>query len=118
MHWATRARWNDAWHENVGQHINLNRKLFGPLPLKFATITTFFHSIREIDEDNMKNAAKPLVDSLKVTLGNTKVGPNKWLPKPGLGIIIDDKREFLKTYVEWVPTHKVAEEHLEMRIEF
>lgn len=118
MHWAAAGRWKHAWQDMVGQHVNLIRKSFGPLPLKFATITTFFHSIREIDEDNMKNAAKPLIDILKVSLGNTKIGPNKWMPKPGLGIIIDDKREFLKTYTEWVPTHKIVEEHIEMRIEF
>lgn len=116
MHWATRHKWVEAWQKEVGIQFQLNRKAFGRLPLKFARITVNLWSIQEIDKDNRYNACKPLIDAFKVSLGNTRIG-TKVYPKPGLGIIIDDKEKYVDWTVNWMKAKNRLNEYVEIIFE-
>lgn len=117
MHWATRAQWNQAWHTTVGQQVQLHRKSFGKLPLPFTKLILIFYSIQEIDKDNMFQAGKPLIDILKINMGNRRFG-KKVIPKPGLGVITDDRSAFLDWDVRWKKAEHRIDEHVEMNFKF
>ncbi len=103
MHWMTRNKWNQAWKEEVGNAVMMQRREFWKLPLEYAKITIVFFTTRLMDYDGAYNAAKPILDGLKV--------------KDGAGVIIDDSPKYIDLTVKQEKVAHRQEEHVEIQIE-
>jgi hypothetical protein len=102
MHWAKKAEWGRAWKEEVGYAFMLQRNKLWKLPLEYAHITINFYVTRYFDRDGSFNAAKPLLDALKVN--------------GGVGVIIDDSPKYIRLEVEQIKVPHRQDEHVEIII--
>jgi len=107
MHWTVKNQWKHAWQKEIEMQIMINRKKLGKLPLIKPEIKFIFYMCKPYDLDGAYNAAKPLLDSLKI-----------WKSKnnPGMGIITDDDDKNLSYCVLTKKVYSVKEERVELII--
>ena len=102
MHWGEKAQWTKAWKEEVCVQFMLQRHKLWKLPLKNASITINIYTTRYFDKDGSFNAAKPILDALKVN--------------GGVGVIVDDSPKYINLNVEQIKVAHRADEHVEILI--
>jgi hypothetical protein len=83
MHHMERYRWNKAWKNEVRLTFLPHRLKFPArsLPLNRPQIVVTFFTIHLLDQDNFRQAAEPMIDSLK--------------ERGGIGLIRDHGPEFI-----------------------
>lgn len=86
MHWAEKAKWNDAWKREVGYSFLAARPRNLKLPLPHAKITITLYAVSLMDYDGAYNCVKPLLDALKVN--------------GGVGVIVDDSPKYIDLLVK------------------
>lgn len=98
MFWATKAKWNDAWKEEVFAVWSQNRPRTIKLPLTTAKITITLYMCKLMDYDGAYNCVKPILDALKVN--------------GGVGLIIDDSPKYIDLEVKQIKTAHRKDEHV------
>lgn len=101
FHWANKARWVDAWKEEVYYAVRKQRTKFGKLPYQRARILILFKTTRLMDYDGAYNAAKPVLDGLK---------------KGEAGVIEDDSPKYIDLEVKQEKVAHVKDQHVEIFI--
>jgi len=101
-HWAVRARWKDAWEQEIWGRWMESRGEWKdysfPLPFKII-LTAHFFCIREQDYDNAIASLKGIIDGIVKA-----------------GIIKDDTYNHIVPKVKFVPVKTKAAEHVEILI--
>ncbi|MFH2013545.1 MAG: hypothetical protein ABIJ17_01075 [Patescibacteria group bacterium] len=101
MHWREKYEWCKAWKEEVYGQVMIIRNKLGKLPLLNPKITIVFHVVRQFDLDGAYNAAKPILDGLKVD----------WA-----GLIVDDSPKYIELSVKQTKVDHKVEERVEIII--